>query len=530
MDLSSLSKLASNGSLPTKKELLEFFKSLTPQQIADLDSLILSDPRPWLPLPGPQTKAARSLAEQLYYGGAAGGGKTDLIIGLSATEHYNSIIFRREFPQLRAIEDRVRGLFQPKYGNYARPVMHYKDSRQLELASMQYFEDREKYQGRPHDLKGFDEITHFLEGQYRYVIGWLRTTRPGVRTRVVAAGNPPINADGRWVIQYWAPWIDDKFPYPAEPGDLRWYIVDERSKDHLVDGPGEHTFKGEVYEAISRSFLPSRLRDNPYLNPSYRATLNSLPEPLRSQLLDGDFTAGLEDADYQLMPTAWVLAAQARWREGKEPRHLPVQQVGVDVARGGRDNAVISPRKGTWFCEQKVVPGVRATDGAAVATLVLQNVPARVLVAIDAIGVGSSPLDIMRGAGFKVLPIVGSQASIATDKSGMLGFVNLRAEIQWGFREALDPESGEELALPDDPELLSDLTAATFKVTARGIQVESKEDIKERIGRSPDKGDSIVYAHCHPALEGQGMLDWYQKTFDELQRQETAKRNSSPQH
>src|SRR5690349_13379609 len=58
----------------------------------------------WAPLPGPQTLAYHSPADELFYGGAGGGGKTDLILGLALTAHTSSIIFRREFSQFRGPE------------------------------------------------------------------------------------------------------------------------------------------------------------------------------------------------------------------------------------------------------------------------------------------------------------------------------------------------------------------------------------------------------------------------------------------
>ncbi len=82
----------------------------------------------------------------------------------------------------------------------------------------------------------------------------------------------------------------------------------------------------------------------------------------------------------------------------------------------------------------------------------------------------------------------------------------------------MDPTDGENLALPDDPELLSDLTSLKFKVTTSGIQVSSKDEIAEDIGRSPDKGDSIMYAHANPTLPGQGLFDWYSEQYEELER------------
>ena len=72
---------------------------------------------------------------------------------------------------------------------------------------------------------------------------------------------------------------------------------------------------------------------------------------------------------------------------------------------------------------------------------------------------------------------------------------NVRAEAYWGLREALDPVKGDNLTLPDDPELLADLVAPHWKLSASGIQIESKDEIKARLGRSPDCGDAVVLAH-----------------------------------
>ncbi len=79
-----------------------------------------------------------------------------------------------------------------------------------------------------------------------------------------------------------------------------------------------------------------------------------------------------------------------------------------------------------------------------------------------------------------------------TDKSGKYFMRNLRAEMYWRLREALDPENGINLALPDDKKLLGDLCAPEYQITVGGILIESKEDIKERLHRSTDSGDSVA--------------------------------------
>ena len=74
------------------------------------------------------------------------------------------------------------------------------------------------------------------------------------------------------------------------------------------------------------------------------------------------------------------------------------------------------------------------------------------------------------------------------------------------------------MALPPDPELKADLCAPTWKLTARGILVESKEDINARIGRSPDKGDSLVYAHATRTFKGQGVFEYYRRMAEEMKQ------------
>jgi hypothetical protein len=81
------------------------------------------------------------------------------------------------------------------------------------------------------------------------------------------------------------------------------------------------------------------------------------------------------------------------------------------------------------------------------------------------------------------------------DRTGEQGFVNCRSAAWWVMREALDPEYGSLVALPDDDLLVGDLTGPKYRYTSKQqIAVESKDDVKVRIGRSTDSGDSVVQA------------------------------------
>jgi hypothetical protein len=70
---------------------------------------------------------------------------------------------------------------------------------------------------------------------------------------------------------------------------------------------------------------------------------------------------------------------------------------------------------------------------------------------------------------------------------------NIRAEMYWRLRLALDPERGATLALPPSQELLRDLCAARYEIQTGGvIKIEDKSEIKKRLGRSPDLADAVA--------------------------------------
>jgi hypothetical protein len=474
-------------------------------------------PRLWTPLDGPQNDALSSAADILFYGGAAGGGKTDLLIGVAFTRHRRSIIFRREYTQLRAIIDRTVDLFAD-FGRFSKTDMVWTldDGRMIELGAVQHPGDERKYQGRAHDLKAFDELAHFSEAQFRMLCGWLRSADPAQRCRVIATGNPPTYSEGEWIIRFFAPWLDRTHARPAKPGELRWYTtIDGKDKELESGEPFDHN--GETIVPKSRTFIKARVEDNHfYMKSGYKATLQALPEPLRSKLLYGDFSVGMEDDPFQLIPTDWLELAAKRHEQGAGAGR-PLDCIGVDVARGGRDRTVITLRHAGWFAPQQVYPGSRTPDGEVVAQLVLAArgaSPCRVNV--DVIGVGASAFDALRRhIGDKAHALNSAQASDARDKTGTLGFVNRRAEWWWLLREALDPSSCGNLALPPDRELLSDLATPHYHFTTRGVQIESKDDIVKRIGRSPDKGDSLVYALARNRAPGEGFMDYYaQRMWD----------------
>ena len=294
-------------------------------------------------------------------------GKTDLLLGLALTAHEHSVIFRRAYVDLAGIEQRLIEILGSRVGYNGDDMVLRRPDRLIEFGALEKPGAEFSWQGRPHDFIGFDEGAQLAEAKVRFVMGWLRSTTPGQRCRVVIASNPPIGGEGEWLTTWFAPWLDPAFGNPAKPGELRWRCMRADGTFAWVDGPGTHEVDGEQLEALSCTFIPARLDDNRFLRDTgYRAQIMAMPEPLRSKLLKGDFVAGKEDAAQQVIPSAWIAAAQARWTpDGGRDRKMTT--LGVDVAQGGADETVLAPLFVTWFGELVKRRGLDTTNGPAVA-------------------------------------------------------------------------------------------------------------------------------------------------------------------
>jgi len=352
---------------------LKTLKKETMQQTKDLS---------WFPNDGPQTEAYFSLADILYVGGAGGGGKTDLGLGLAFNEHERSLIMRRKYTDLAGITDRAIQINGTRDGFNGSPPPKLKttDGKLIEFGAANIVGDEQSWQGRAHDLLYVDEAVHFAEAQIRFLMGWVRSTTPGQRCRVVFGSNPPLSDEGAWIIKMFAAWLDPTHPNPAKSGELRFYVTDG-GFDYAVDGPGEYVVENDkarkaapmevenedtnTLTALSRTFIPSKLKDNPYLmkDKQYKAQQDALPPHLRDAIRDGNFNAAREDHQLQLMPSAHIQAAVDRWRPEPHNR-APMCAIGVDVAQGGKDQTVLAPRYDGWYDRLIKYPGIETPEKA----------------------------------------------------------------------------------------------------------------------------------------------------------------------
>ena len=207
----------------SESEIEQFINSLDEDERAVI-SRILANAPVWFPLEGPQMAAYTSDADIIGYGGAAGGGKTDLIAGLSLNVHKRVLIVRREKAQTDGIVQRIEEIVGHKNGyNTQKSAWRFDNGRLLEFGGLDNMGDEKRWQGRAHDLKALDEATEIRESQAMFVMGWNRTSDPTIKPKCLLTFNPPTTAEGRWVLDFFAPWIKKGYPNPAQPGELRWF-------------------------------------------------------------------------------------------------------------------------------------------------------------------------------------------------------------------------------------------------------------------------------------------------------------------
>lgn len=479
---------------------------LTPEERRDYERLM---GRPvWEPLAGnnPQLAAYESKADVIGYGGSAGGGKTDLLLGCALTKQRHSLIVRKERKDLESMVERCREI-AGSAGTYNANLGLWRGlpgGRSIEFGGLKDPGDEQHYRGRPHDFIGCDEADQIPEFQVRFIMGWLRTTDPSQRCQAVLCFNPPADQEGEWLFRYFAPWLDDEHPSPAVPGELRYFkMVGDRE---VECGPEPYPVKDPVRGTVmvkpkSRTFFPARVHDNSaLLDRGYADTLASLPEPLRSQLLYGDMKIGRSQDAWAVIPLQWAKAAMGRWKPGGERARM--SSLGVDVGMGAQDPSCIAPRHGHWFNKLTLLRGSETDSGrkAASAVLGLHRDGACVNIDMNSWGIAATEHLQDKLAGL-VRGVMFAEASEMTDRSGSLRMANVRAAMYWSLREALDPDlaaqRGYELSLPQDEELLKELCSPRYKKatgTPPRVLIEEKEEVRKRLGRSLDRADAVCLA------------------------------------
>lgn len=233
----------------------------------------------WCPQPRQQLMMSRPEFEALY-GGAAGGGKSDYLLVEALRQvhikHYRAVIFRREYTQIADLVDRSTELYKAAFPgaryNKTEHVWTFPSGAKVYFASMQYEQDRLKFQGRHFDFIGFDELTHFTYAQYNYLFSRARPSGPGTEVYIRSTANPGGVGHG---------WVKERFITIAPEGQpvlVETEITDPKGKKITI--------------TRDRIFIKSSVFDNQKLlenDPTYLGNLAMLPEAEREALLYGNW-------------------------------------------------------------------------------------------------------------------------------------------------------------------------------------------------------------------------------------------------
>lgn len=226
------------------------------------------------------------------------------------------------------------------------------------------------------------------------------------------------------------------------------------------------------------------------------------PEDLFRKKVLGKFPKVADDV---LIPQQWLDLAHERWRQasGKEPLSTEPRMLGVDVAGMGRDSTCFCERKGCWVAPFDIHNSGGQADHMKVAGNIVnrRKFDSKMYVSIDTIGEGAGvysrclELDEQQyiisckySEGAK-----GANERDLSDITGQYKFVNMRAWLFWAVRDWLNPKNNTGAMLPPDARFDEEATEIKWSFRSDGrILIEPKEDIKKRIGRSPDLFDALA--------------------------------------
>lgn len=195
--------------------------------------------------------------DEVFYGGAAGPGKTDALV-MGALRYvdrpnYRGLLLRRTFKRMEEILERTREYYPLAVPGsyYSEHTWRFPSGATITLGHMEHEADKYNYRGKEYQYIGIDELTEFTLTQYLFLFSRLRSPRdPSIKTMMRSASNP---------CDIGHAWVKERFITITEPG-----------KTHIDSESG-----------LARIFIPGLMEDNPHLfenDPEYENRLKLLPE------------------------------------------------------------------------------------------------------------------------------------------------------------------------------------------------------------------------------------------------------------
>lgn len=251
------------------------------------------------PQAGPQTEFLKTPADIALFGGGAGGGKSYGLLLKPLQQYtnpeYGCVIFRRNTVQVRnqgGLWDTSFQLYSPLRGAHPREAFlewEFASGMRVKFAHLENDHTVYDYQGSQIALIGFDELTHFSEQQFFYMLSRNRSMS-GVPGRIRATTNPDCDSWVRKLVDWWI--NEEGYPIKERSGVLRWFIRQDdeiiwaNTKEELIN-----TY-GVTQIPKSFTFIPSLVQDNKILmqkDPNYLSNLMALSRVERLRLLGGNW-------------------------------------------------------------------------------------------------------------------------------------------------------------------------------------------------------------------------------------------------
>lgn len=322
------------------------------------------------PQPGPQTEFLNTKADIAFFGGSAGGGKSAALLmdfardDLISNPNYGAVIFRRTYPMLTnpgGLWDEAGKWYPLVNGTSTENPMrwNFPSGATVLFSHLHHEKNKFGWQGSQLSRCAFDEVTHFSETQFFYLLSRARSTDPKIKPVIRATCNPDADS---WVAKFIGWWIDEEgYPIPGRSGKLRWFVR-IAGQLHWSSDRAELAKRYPDVPAKSVTFIASKLSDNKILmenDPDYRANLLSLHPVERARLLDGNWkvknSAGkfIKRGWYEIMPRApkklmgdrtirfWDFASTNKKNPTAKKSKDPDFTVGTKMRRSGKDYIIL---------------------------------------------------------------------------------------------------------------------------------------------------------------------------------------------
>lgn len=494
------------------------------------------------PQQGAQEAFLSTPADIAIYGGAAGGGKSFMLLMEPARHFENAkfggVIFRRETPQITnpgGLWDTSQEIYSVAGGTPREQPKDWKfpSGAKMKFSHLQYENDKNSWQGSQIPYIAFDELTHFTKTQFFYFFSRNRSTS-GVKGYMRASCNPDPDS---WVAKFIEWWIDQEtgYPIPERSGKIRYMVVtgegevwfDTRQEAYdfavssgILKASGVEDMKLRPEDLIkSVTFIASSIRDNQILidkDPGYLGALLALPPEERAMLLDGNWkirTDGLGLCDY--------LAVKNIFSNVLKPTgEKPISCITCDAARFGKDFCVLMVWRGWEVIHMSVYKKSDANDIVNhIEKLRASFGVMKSNVLIDQDGVGGDSVKLGQYRGFRAR----DAAKKDPDSRVVENYENLKTQcayrlcqMQVNTGEIMFSITSSNCWIYDDSSLLPKYSTK-IKVGAKVVDVRDllqedlrsmkrivKKDVKEKIkmenkdmqkailGRSPDFGDTAM--------------------------------------